>query len=204
MTWVAISSGLPGCLLTLADRWCTGKGRLHDLNDGRVQGGVGCACQAMVSAAASLLRAAWQIGHHQTGAAVRDVGDYTSAPMNLGDSTQVDSESKLHHGATREAQILGFDKDPRRAEVARLAESASPARTDNIDAGSGWMTEVETALGHCHRAVVVQPVRKLCRSEGGIVKCRIHGSGHGTVAPGRFSPHRLSCRALGETASGDI
>lgn len=101
--------------------------------------------------------AAWRVGvresaragqafHHQTGAAARDVSDDRRATMNFGDDAEIDGEGEMHSCAFLETEILGFDEDTIRTQVASTAQLAGTTWNGNINGSACAVTSVEASL----------------------------------------------------------
>ena len=87
--------------------------------------------------------------HSETSATVRDVGNHRCTTMNLGNTTKIDRKGQFHQGPLGQSEVRCLDEYPVRAQVARSAQLAFPARSTDVDRRAGPMPCVQTTF---HRA----------------------------------------------------
>jgi hypothetical protein len=84
--------------------------------------------------------------HQQPCATARNVRDYGSAAMELGDGAEIDREGELNLLALAQTQIRGLDEDASGAQIHGTTELAAPARDVDVDGGSGAVPRMQSTF----------------------------------------------------------
>ena len=74
------------------------------------------------------------------------MGDDGGAAMDFGDDAEIDGEGEMDGRAFLETEILGFDEDAVRTQVASAAQLAGTTRNGNINGSACAVTSVEASL----------------------------------------------------------